>query len=196
MMWAFIGVAKWLFKDFHYEWLVEGFDKNIRIELDFLREAANMKRTAHFLTENRFSAIHVPHLMLAPSKRLLVMEFIQGVHLDQLKSLTQMGIDARALSILFSRMIVKMIHQEGFVHADTHSGNLMARKVGNKDQLVLLDHGLYQELDRELLRNYNQFWLGLILNKPLLLEEGAKGLGTSDPKMLRQMVTSMSEKDL
>lgn len=41
-----------------------------------------------------------------------------------------------------------MIHKEGFVHADTHSGNLMVRKLKNKkDQLVLLDHGLYQELD-------------------------------------------------
>jgi aarF domain-containing kinase len=45
---------------------------------------------------------------------------------------------------LFSKMIIKMIHKEGFVHADTHSGNLMARKWKGKDQLVLLDHGLYQ----------------------------------------------------
>jgi predicted unusual protein kinase regulating ubiquinone biosynthesis (AarF/ABC1/UbiB family) len=34
-MWAFVKIAKYLFKDFQYEWLVEGFDKNIRIELDF-----------------------------------------------------------------------------------------------------------------------------------------------------------------
>jgi aarF domain-containing kinase len=52
-------------------------------------------------------------------------------------------------------MIIKMIHKEGFVHADTHSGNLMVRKVRGKDQLVLLDHGLYQELDQELIRSYN-----------------------------------------
>ncbi len=64
-------------------------------------------------------------------------------------------------------MIIKMIHKEGFVHADTHCGNLLVRKLKNKkDQLVLLDHGLYQEMDRDLIKNYNQFWLGLILNDP------------------------------
>lgn len=52
-------------------------------------------------------------------------------------------------------MIIKMIHKEGFVHADTHSGNLMARKIKGRDQLVLLDHGLYQEMDSLLLKNYN-----------------------------------------
>lgn len=49
MMWAFVGVAKWLFKEFNYQWLVEGFEKNIKIELDFRTEAANMRRTQHFL---------------------------------------------------------------------------------------------------------------------------------------------------
>lgn len=53
-------------------------------------------------------------------------------------------------------MIIKMIHKEGFVHADTHCGNLMVRKLKNKkDQLVLLDHGLYQEMDPLLIKNYN-----------------------------------------
>lgn len=32
----------------------------------------------------------------------------------------------------------------------------MVRKISkNKDQLVLLDHGLYQEMDEELIKNYN-----------------------------------------
>ena len=55
-----------------------------------------------------------------------------------------MKVNTKRLSSLFSQMIIKMIHKEGFVHADTHSGNLMVRKYKKKDQLVLLDHGLYQ----------------------------------------------------
>ena len=73
MMWKFVDVAKWMFKEFNYEWLVEGFEKNIRIELDFKREAANMKRTSYFLKENNFKSIHVPEVMLNPSKRVLIM---------------------------------------------------------------------------------------------------------------------------
>ncbi len=68
----------------------------------------------------------------------------------------KLGINTKEISKAFSKMIIKMIHKEGFVHADTHCGNLLVRKLKNKkDQLVLLDHGLYQEMDRQLVRNYN-----------------------------------------
>ena len=66
-----------------------------------------------------------------------------------------MGINTKIIGQTFSKMIVKMIHKEGFVHADTLWGNLMVRKVGKQDQLVLLDHGLYQKLDASLLKDYN-----------------------------------------
>jgi len=72
------------------------------------------------------------------------MEFIQGVHLDELDKLKAMGINTKTIGKMFAQMIVKMIHKEGFVHADTHSGNLMARKYKGKDQLIVLDHGIYQ----------------------------------------------------
>jgi hypothetical protein len=45
-------------------------------------------------------------------------------------------------------------------------------------------------LDPVLLRNYNQFWLGLILNDPKLYEAAARNLGTSNPKLLLLMLTS------
>jgi predicted unusual protein kinase regulating ubiquinone biosynthesis (AarF/ABC1/UbiB family) len=73
MMWTFVKVAKWLFDDFSYTWLVEGFEKNIKIELDFRTEAANMRRSQHFLKENNFRNIYIPQLYLTPSKRVLVM---------------------------------------------------------------------------------------------------------------------------
>jgi aarF domain-containing kinase len=83
------------------------------------------------------------------------MEFIDGVHLDEKAKLQKMGINTKKIGALFSQMIIKMIHKAGFVHADTHCGNLMARKMKGRDQLVIIDHGLYQDLDRNLQRNYN-----------------------------------------
>lgn len=144
MLHGFVQAAKWLFKEFNYEWLVDGFEKNMRIELDFTREAQNMKRTQNFLKENGFKDVYVPQVMIKPTKRVLVMEFIDGIHIDEIDNLRKAHIDMRKLGRLFSKMIIKMIHKEGFVHADTHSGNLMARKWKGKDQLVVLDHGLYQ----------------------------------------------------
>ena len=147
MMHCFSDLAKMVFDDFAYEWLVEGFDRNIRKELDFKIEAANMKRASRFLEENGFKNVYVPLLELEPTQRVLVMEFIEGVHIDQVGIMRQMGVNLKKMGKLFSKVIIKMIHKEGFVHADTHTGNMMVRKVNKKDQLVLLDHGIYQELD-------------------------------------------------
>lgn len=55
------------------------------------------------------------------------------------------GFNLQKIGKTFSEVIIKMIHKYGFVHADPHSGNMLVRKDKNqKDQLVLLDHGLYQ----------------------------------------------------
>ena len=127
-----------------------------------------------------------------PTKKVLVMEFIDGYHIDEIDKIKKAGINSKKMGKSFSKMITKMIHKEGFVHADPHAGNLMVRKYKDQDQLVILDHGLYQVMDKGLVRNYNEFWLGLILNDPSFYEKGGRALGTTNPKMLCQMLTSKS----
>ena len=56
-----------------------------------------------------------------------------------------MGINSKSMGRNFSNLMTKITHKYGFVHADPHSGNLLVRKdKKGKDQLVILDHGLYQ----------------------------------------------------
>ena len=56
-----------------------------------------------------------------------------------------MGINSKSMGRNFSNLMTKMTYKYGFVHADPHSGNLLVRKdKKGKDQLVILDHGLYQ----------------------------------------------------
>ena len=60
-----------------------------------------------------------------------------------------------------------MIFIEGFIHADPHSGNILARrKVGTKDEpeIILLDHGIYQTLDPYTLKQYCRLWMGIFTN--------------------------------
>ena len=120
------------------------------------------------------------------------MEYINGFHIDEVDKIKKAKINCKSIGRSFSKMITKMIHKQGFVHADPHAGNLMVRKYQNKDQLVILDHGLYQVMDAGLVTNYNEFWLGLILNDPSFYEKGGRMLGTTNPKMLCQMLTSKS----
>lgn len=58
-----------------------------------------------------------------------------------------------------------MIFEEGFIHADPHPGNLFVRPNPNnpKDiELVLLDHGIYTSMDRDVRLSYNKLWRGII----------------------------------
>jgi aarF domain-containing kinase len=76
------------------------------------------------------------------------MEYIEGCHIDQLETIKGQSLNLKKIGKIFSNVMIKMIHKEGFVHADPHSGNLMIRKKKNGEaELVLLDHGIYQELN-------------------------------------------------
>jgi aarF domain-containing kinase len=67
---------------------------------------------------------------------------------------------AKALIELFGEMI--FVH--GFVHGDPHPGNILVSPQGQgKFSLVLLDHGIYKELDQKFRLDYCQLWKALIL---------------------------------
>lgn len=138
-----------------------------------------MRRVEHFIKKEKLKNILVPKILLPPTKKLLVMEFIHGFHIDEVEKMKSKKINLKSIGKKFANMMIKMIHQEGFVHGDPHSGNLLVRKSSkNEDQLYILDHGLYQELTPEVRDSYNRFWLGLILNKEELYARAAKELGT------------------
>lgn len=46
-----------------------------------------MKRTRTFLKDNDFRNVHVPEIMLKPTKKVIVMEYIEGMHIDEIERL-------------------------------------------------------------------------------------------------------------
>lgn len=58
----------------------------------------------------------------------------------------------------------EMIFVHGFVHGDPHPGNILVSPEGRDDfVLVLLDHGLYKDLDEKFRLKYCELWKALIL---------------------------------
>ncbi len=95
------------------------------------------------------------------------MSFEEGVFVSDIKSIDKMGISKKKLSSLISRVYCEQIFRHGFVHCDPHEANLLVRQHPNqtagRPQLVLLDHGLYRELDDGFRRNYCRLWRYFIL---------------------------------
>ncbi|KIY73026.1 ABC1-domain-containing protein [Cylindrobasidium torrendii FP15055 ss-10] len=161
-----LGWIKYWFPEFEFTWLGEEMRENLPKEMDFRHEAANAQRAeADF--ENIRTSLYIPRVIEA-NKRVLIMEYIQGGRVDDLEYLAEARIDRNKVALELSRIFNQMVFVNGWFHADPHPGNLLIRpapattKSPYNFEIVLLDHGLYFDLDTPLRVNYGKFWLALI----------------------------------
>jgi ubiquinone biosynthesis protein len=125
--------------------LVELFAETIVEELDFCLEAQNMLDIARVLAETnqRATIVPRPHPTLV-TRRVLVMERLDGIPWDDVDKMKEVGVDTEAVlhAGLVSFMEGAMLF--GVFHGDLHGGNLMVRPDG---RTVLMDFGITGRLD-------------------------------------------------
>jgi ubiquinone biosynthesis protein len=83
------------------------------------------------------------------------MAFIEGVKV--LDAPKKVGANPTRLAKIGFRTLLKMVFDDGFVHADLHPGNILYDK---NDKVVILDLGLTAELDESARRAFAQFFAG------------------------------------
>jgi aarF domain-containing kinase len=120
------------------------------------------------------------------------MSFEKGFAITDKERMRKEGIDinkvAKELAYCFSRSIFEY----GFVHADPHPGNIFVRKDHKKGfELVLLDHGLYRPISKEVRYAYSILWNGIFLQNEEHLKKACEmiGLKREDHKIFTAMVT-------
>jgi ubiquinone biosynthesis protein len=125
--------------------LIELFAETIVEELDFRLEAENMLDIARVLAETnqRATIVPRPHPELV-TRRVLVMERLDGIPWDDVASMHAAGVDTEAVlhAGLVSFMEGAMLF--GVFHGDLHGGNLMVQPDG---RTVLMDFGITGRLD-------------------------------------------------
>lgn len=125
--------------------LVEVFAETIVEELDFRLEADNMLCVARVLASANQREIVVPRPKLdLVTKRVLVMEYMDGLAFDDVVGMQENGIDTKVLlrAGLVAFTEGALIH--GVFHGDLHGGNLLVRKDG---KTALLDFGITGRFD-------------------------------------------------
>jgi len=131
-------------------------------ELDFLAEAQAMRKINLAVSHNNDGSVcHNPPVTVPlpvgelVSKRVLVMDFVEGAPLNQLSQLMKdKGIEAgspeakiagrRILDSLVSAF-GRMIFGAGFIHGDPHPGNIF---IGDGGKVSLIDCGQFKALPR------------------------------------------------
>jgi ubiquinone biosynthesis protein len=119
------------------------FASALRTELDFRREAWNADRFRQNFADEPH--LYVPKIFWEYStQRLLVMERIRGIKIDNLDALEAAGYDRQRLSKHAANFALKEVLIDGFFHADPHPGNLL---IMPGEVIGLLDFGTVGRLD-------------------------------------------------
>ncbi len=134
----------WEFADrYDLPGLVEEFSQTLLSELDYIREGHNAERfAANFAAD---SHIHVPRVFWEmTTARVLTLERIRGIKINNLEGLDEQGTDRRWLADYATNVVLKMVCEDGFFHADPHPGNFFIEPNGT---IGLIDFGMVGVLD-------------------------------------------------
>lgn len=125
--------------------VLDEIDQTTESELDFIVEGRNILR---FKENNKnVNAIHVPDLITNVwSKKVLVLEEIDGFKINDLEKLKKDGYDNKDVAEKLALSYCKQIFEDGFFHADPHPGNLLI----SNNKICFIDFGIMGELSDSL----------------------------------------------
>lgn len=140
--------------------IAEEFARSIRMELDFTAEASNTDLFRTYFADD--PRIKIPKVYWElTTRRVLTLEEIRGIRIDDIGALEAAGIDRGRLAADLLDLFFKQIFVNGLFHADPHPGNIMVLEGG---VIGLVDFGTVGRIPGELLRDITE-WLIAILNK-------------------------------
>jgi ubiquinone biosynthesis protein len=127
-----------LAEDYDLVEMVDEFAWTLRNELDYLREGRNAD---HFRADfAKSTEVVIPKICWdRTSKRVLTMERIDGMHIDDIAALDAAGIDRPALARRAAGIILNEVFVHRFFHADPHPGNFVVLTDG---RVVPYDFGM------------------------------------------------------
>ena len=138
--------------------LVAEYEAVILSELDMRLEASNIKQTARNFEDNNL--LYVPEVYLDYcSENLLVMEMIEGIPVDRIETLNDLGVDLKLVAERGVEIFLKQVFIDNFFHADMHPGNIFIDAKNPSDPAyVAVDYAIVGSLSEE-----EQYQIGRML---------------------------------
>lgn len=135
--------------------IAEDFADTVNNELDYVAEGRNADRFRENFTDT--AGVHIPYVYWDyTTKRVLVMEYIEGIKIDQIAAIDAAGHDRNAIAENAAHMIIQEVLVDGFFHADPHPGNFLVMR---GDVIGAMDFGMVGYLTKadraNLIRLYN-----------------------------------------
>ena len=163
--------------------LFKELQENVPRELDFTREADAAERVGGFFTARDDVRVPGVHRALS-SRRVLVMERIEGIKIDDAEAIRRAGIEADAVMKTLVEAYCEQIFVHGVFHADPHPGNLMVEPLegeheggGQRFRVVFLDFGLTKTLPKRFREATATFAAAMLGGDARAMAESLAGMG-------------------
>ena len=161
------------------------FKETILEELDYRKEAGYAETFANNFADDE--SIAVPKIFWSHTTgKVLTMEFVQGIKINEFKALEQAGLDRRSIAAKLLSSYLKQVLLHGFFHADPHPGNIW---VSNDGTLVYLDFGMVGRVDPNMKDNMMGLAIGAFKNDPGAVVDAFDKLGFLRPLADRATLT-------
>jgi len=147
-------------KEFDPVTIVEEFEESIFGELDFMREGRNAEKFAENFKDESWVIFPVIHWEYS-TKRVLVMEYINGTDIARVDKLKADGVDTKIVCHRLLSAILKMVAEHAFFHADPHTGNVL---VLEDNRVAFLDCGMVGNINSYMKTSFLQCLVGVIQN--------------------------------
>ena len=137
-----LGAVARVEREFDWAPLLDELGDAVPRELDFEQEGRAAERIACDLAAR--GDVRIPAVLWEwTTRRVLVMEYVEGIRIGDTEGLRAAGIEPRRVARTLLEVFAEQMLVHGFFHADPHPGNLRVEPNG---RLVLLDFGLTKEL--------------------------------------------------
>jgi predicted unusual protein kinase regulating ubiquinone biosynthesis (AarF/ABC1/UbiB family) len=144
-----LGLVRWMLpfivrtqRGLQLDSVVDEIARSVPAELDLVGEGRNAERVDAVLRHR--ADVVIPAIVWEyTTRRVLVMDYIDGVKITDVEALRAAGIDTNAMAEILVDAYCEQILGAGFFQADPHPGNLL---VLPGPRLAILDFGLCKAL--------------------------------------------------
>ncbi|QBR89988.1 ABC1 kinase family protein [Microbacterium wangchenii] len=162
-------------REYDVRGIVREFSRTLRAELDYSREAHNAERFAAQFADR--PEVLIPRVFWErTTSRVLTLERMTGIKINDLAALDAAGVDRRALARTGADIVLSMVFEHRFFHADPHPGNLFVHPDG---RIALIDFGMVGEIDEELRDRFADFLIAFTLRNPDALADALEGVSVT-----------------
>lgn len=192
-------LAEYFFDGVKVKWISNDFKKNLTQEIDFKIELKNIIKAKKLYSKEKSIIIPKVYKELC-SDRVLTMSFEEGSSICDSKYQKENRIKSNEISTILNGFFNRQIFEYGFVHADPHHGNIFMRKElvngRPKLKLIMLDFGLFMDLDKQLISDYSHLWRGIFRQDDKIIKKACESLGVKDAEVFTSMVTGKAYHDV